>query len=195
MNHKELFVLLFLMVIPLPWFYSLHNNKEPQDLPVSACASGEAQEEWDWNGWSDRDKVHYLQTTVNSERYYLGIHDCVSIVVEDLPDGVLGDYCDENRTIRIDTEHLKNDSRMDVTKTIAHEMYHCYQHRIAELYAKLDEDEKALCAFNNCEQYLAEMKDYKSGVGEDADLVAYYNQYMEIDAREYSRQAILEHGY
>ena len=50
-------------------------------------------------------------------------------------------------------------------------------------------------AFGNCKEYLAEMNDYKSGVGEDADLWAYYNQYMEIDAREYSQQAILEHRY
>lgn len=145
------------------------------------------------DNWSTLDtvsKVQVLQTIADMEQSKLGIPFRMTVIVEDLPGNELGCYKDDTKTISIDEKHLALSSQWRVVITVCHESYHCYQHRLVQVYHQADATLKELPCFGKAKQYEYELCNYVNG---DDDMDTYSEQALEIDAREYAEKAAYEY--
>lgn len=142
----------------------------------------------EWTKLTIQEKLEVLQVVCNVERNYLGVANTISVKAGALDDNVLGHYEDEKYTVVINSEHLKNSSAESVLSTVTHECYHCYQHRLIDLYDNSNEIDKNLAMFNHVEEYKDEFKNYNSDGGDE-----YYYQSVEVDARAYAQSAVVDY--
>ena len=158
--------------------YTIKNNTE--------TLSNLKQEKWE--ELTIQEKLEVLQVVCNIERNYLGVANTITVKSAVLEDNVLGEYLDEKYTILIDLDHLNTASARSVLNTITHECYHCYQFRLIDLYDNSNEIDRNLAMFNHVEEYKEEFINYNSDGGYE-----YYNQSVEVDAREYAQAAVVDY--
>lgn len=146
-----------------------------------------------WNKLCYQDKREILCVVKNIELYYFGIptDEYIELSVEDLNGDIVGEYSHFERKIRIDYNHLMNDSAESVLDTVCHEARHCYQHMCADLYNMTDDEYKNLAIFNNTKKYVENFNSYVYAESEaDEQFYDYYCQHSEEDAREYAEQTV-----
>jgi len=143
-----------------------------------------------WNRMDAVQRRDLLQFVADTEAQRLGI-ESPAVCARKLEGNVLGVYSDSDKLITLDLEYMK-DSEMDkVLATVCHECYHAYQHRLVEVYNRLEETEKQLMLFRPLAQYAAEFANYNDG---SEDYAAYSAQQCEIDSEAYAAQAVQEYN-
>lgn len=151
--------------------------EEAPELDRSALQMLRGEERW---AALDMDrKLEVLQVLVDAEREELGISERIYIRTE-LLHGKNGGYYDQEGCIRIDLEYLRTFPVEQVVRTVCHEIYHCYEYRLVEVFAKADPKNRGLKIFDSVADYQREFADYIS------DGKGYLNQMCENDARYYA---------
>lgn len=143
-----------------------------------------------WEPLTTQEKLNVLKDVCNCERNYWGMSYDVSIVMDDLAEGTWGAYCDTERRIIIDKQHLENDDPEDILSTVLHEMYHAYEHNLVRLYLDSTESQRKMRVFMHCDEYIKEMVDYQDGGPDFESFMRYYCQYMERDSRYHSEEFV-----
>ena len=146
-----------------------------------------------WEPLTTVQKLSVLQDVCNCESNYWGIDFKVTIVMDDLQEHTLGSYCDAERRITIDKQHLENDAPDEILDTVLHEMYHAWEHSLVRLYLDASESQRKMRVFQHCDEYIREMVNYQDGGKDYESFMAYYCQYLEKDSRIYASEAVKEY--
>lgn len=142
------------------------------------------QNEESWSALDADSRVEVLQVLVDAERAELGILRPVTLRAEPL-DGSLGLYEDDKSLIRIDLEHLMTSPAKNVARTICHESYHCYEHRLMEVFAEAESQSRSLLIFRSAANYHSELAD-DHYISPKEDPEGYAAQICENDAYNYA---------
>ena len=121
----------------------------------------------DWDLLSTKEKLNVLQDVCNCETNYWGMDFRVTIVMDDLEGYTLGSYCDSDRRVTIDKQHLENDNPEEILDTVLHEMYHAWECSLVRLYLDASDSQKKMRVFQHCEEYIEEMMNYQDGGADD----------------------------
>ena len=78
----------------------------------------------------------------------------------------------------------------EVLDTLLHEIYHCYEHRLAEVYTSADPELQRLRLFRDAADYAGEVA---QPVDPEEDYSAYAAQAMETDSRAYAAAGVQEY--
>ena len=143
-----------------------------------------------WQDLTTAQRIDTMQTICNIEVYYLGLPCAVTVSGANLPENTLGSYDDSSRAISISIEHLENDPVEEVLDTLLHEIYHCYEHRLAEVYTSADPELQRLRLFRDAADYVNEVA---QPVDPEEDYSAYAAQAMETDSRAYAAAGVQEY--
>lgn len=143
-----------------------------------------------WSDLTAQERKDVLQTIADIEAWCLGLPNELTVCIEDLPKGTMGRYRDASHEIVVDTEHFLYSDVEEILEIICHEVYHCYEYRLIEVYGGAEERLKSLRIFKSVDSYIREFNNYSDG---EEDYSAYYNQVCEQDAREYAESAVAEY--
>ena len=139
---------------------------------------------FDNDAWEDlgiQQRIDVAQEFVDFQSGLLGI-PTIRVTAEKLGLFTLGEYSDEINEMRIDVEHLATSAPEDIIRTLAHEVYHSYQHYLVN---SLDWNMEVFQV-----AYFQELRDWKAN-GEDyqqpypSGYDAYSCQPLETSARAY----------
>lgn len=140
-------------------------------------------------GASFEDRLKALQTLSDLEAAFLGCNPprVISDDSEQSHAGSVGAYEAGNNTIWLKKERVMEDKSVGCISTVLHEIRHCYQHHCCDVIDMegLSEKEKCLKMYTDIIRWNYEFENYKNGQTEFED---YLNQYVELDARDYSKQ-------
>lgn len=161
--------------------------KEDNDLGHLSVEYLKNLDPYVWNTLTSKEKFDTINAVIVNEQYNLGVVNYNQAVfkVEDLDDRLWGTYWHFDKSITIDKYHLENDDVYDVINTACHETRHLYQHTMIDLYENKDKDWKNLATKEDIQAYKNDFDNYVSALDGDEYFDEYYNQYVEIDAREY----------
>ena len=143
-----------------------------------------------WKTLSPEEKLGVLRTVADIERSYLGIPHGLSVVAGTTDKGVLAHYTEVDHRITVSVDSLKNDTALSLLNSVAHEAYHCLQHRIIDAYEEVSPELRNLQLFNSAAVYKKEFDNYTSP---EDDVETYYQQTVEKDARDYAAKASTEY--
>lgn len=143
-----------------------------------------------WQGLTTAQRIDTMQTICNIEVYYLGLPCAVTVSGANLPENTLGSYEDRSRSIRISIEHLEKDPVEEVLDTLLHEVYHCYEFRLAEVYTAAAPELQRLRLFRDAASYAGEVA---QPVDPEEDYQAYTAQALETDSRIYAAIGVQEY--
>lgn len=135
-----------------------------------------------WEQMDMQERVNLLQLVADIEAAYLGIPS-IPVSAEKLEPYTLGTYWSRARRLAIDTEHLGFSKPEDCVRTVAHEVFHAYQDYLAE---NIDWNSAVTDSayFDEALRWKKNGEDYLRGEG-------YYEQPLEVSARDYSDAAVL----
>lgn len=145
-----------------------------------------------WKELTVKERLNVLQTVANIEQRYLGISNELNVGAANLEENLNGKYSDNTHEIVINIDKLEKVSSWEMLNTVCHEVYHSYQHRMADLYYSSDEHLQKLRLFRKAAVYADELENYIDG---DDDFYGYYAQQCETDAREYAESAVEDYIY
>ena len=138
--------------------------------------------ETEWDKLSLNDKIDLMQTVLNIETTYLGIHP-VSIASKKLDNGTLGEHSYSDSVVYIDYEVLAAETPEQCLKTVLHEVRHAYQHYVIEMLDWECEIVQTAHFYEEARRWKYELENY---VSDSASFSTYYNQDVERDARWYA---------
>ena len=90
----------------------------------------------------------------------------------------------------IDLGQLETAAAADVLESLCHECFHAYQYQMIALYEDIPEKYRNMLLFQYVGSYIKETSNYNDGSG---DLVDYYYQTIEIQARQYAELAVADY--
>lgn len=143
-------------------------------------------QEDEWKELDPQQRLDVLGVILNIETRYLGLNREVYLKSGVLNGETAAQYNHKDHEIVIDIGHLKTASAADALKSLCHECYHCYQHQMIALYENTPEEYRNMLLFQYVDRYIEEFSDYHDG---DGDLMEYYTQTVEIQARQYAELA------
>lgn len=203
---------MFVLTIPITYNRIFHGGFVVADVKQSSISGFDTnytENEWgltynidsiskirsaeSWEPLTTSQKLSVLQDVCNCESNYWGMDFKVSIVMDDLPEYTLGSYCDVERRIVIDKQHLENDAPEEILNTVLHEMYHAWEGSLICLYLDSSESQRKMRVFQHCDEYIREMANYQDGGDDFESFMAYYCQYLENDSRLYAAKAVKEY--
>ena len=145
-------------------------------------------QEEEWKKLNTQEKIDLLQTVAYIEVNRLELPNVLNVGVFVLQEGTQGRYLDETHMIYIDLEHIERDMASEVISTLLHEVYHSWQWRLVDAYKGKNIQDSKL--YNKAATYVKEFTDYENGTEE---IITYYIQQCEIDARKYARSAVTDY--
>lgn len=203
---------MFVLTIPITYNRIFHGGFVVADVKQSSISGFDTnytENEWgltynidsiskirsaeSWEPLTTSQKLSVLQDVCNCESNYWGMDFKVSIVMDDLSEHTLGSYCDAERRIVIDKQHLENDAPEEILDTVLHEMYHAWESSLVRLYLDSSESQRKMRVFQHCDEYIREMANYQDGGDDFESFMAYYCQYLENDSRLYAAEAVKEY--
>lgn len=144
----------------------------------------------EWERLSEAEKKDLLEIVVQIERTYLGLSHDLNLEITSFENPqVKGCYCDITRTIEISRDLLDKPNGLEAVSSISHEARHAYQRNIVDLYNSTPAAFQKLLLFQDAENYSS---DFASYVGGEAG-VDYFQQTVEIDARNYATDSVIEY--
>ncbi len=143
-----------------------------------------------WEKLTVQERLDVLQTLAKVERNYLGISHELNVEADNLQENVLGYYKDSTHEIVLNLDVVMQESSWKVLYTVCHEVYHCYQYKIVEVYQEMGEEEKGLMLFDRAKVYENEFANYVDG---SDDIYQYAKQECEEDANAYADAAFYEY--
>ena len=147
-------------------------------------------DEPEWEKLSFDEKLELLQKIADIEQCRLGIPNKMKVITDSVDKNEMGHYSDSDHTITIKTECMEKYGPWALIRTVCHEAYHGYEHRIIDLYFETSKEKRGLSIFDDAEKYYEEFKNYNDI---DGDFYLYYNQLCEEDARKHGQEAVSEY--
>ena len=203
---------MFVLTIPIAYnriFYGGFVVADVKQAGISGFDTNYTENEWgltyniesiskirsidSWEPLTTIQKLSVLQDVCNCESNYWGMDYKVTIVVDDLQEHTLGSYCDTERIIVIDKQHLENDAPDEILDTVLHEMYHAWEHCLVRLYLDSSPTQRKMRVFQHCDEYIKEMTNYQDGGANYESFMAYYCQFLEKDSRIYAADTMKEY--
>lgn len=142
-----------------------------------------------WKDLSDCDKLAVLQHVAEIEQIYLGIptENILTVQKSILEPQTLGQFRNSTYEIRIQADHLREDSGFWVLCTVLHECHHAAARAAVESLEELPEEYQSLYPFRDIVQYRNDEENYISeGPG-------YAEQKLEVDAEEYAQTRVKDY--
>lgn len=136
---------------------------------------------------SDQEKQSLFQDTIILECLYWGIDPVILEVETYKSETLMGYYSDQYYTISI-REEMFDMPREDVLDTLLHETHHAYVHKAVQSVDWNDkniEENKELRVYKDLQLYKQGIENY---IPADIDLDSYYNNPVEVAAREYAKE-------
>lgn len=143
-----------------------------------------------WRNLSATEKLDTLQVVANIERQYLGLPHELNVIISQDEETTYASYNDHTHLIEINIEYLDDRTAHEVLKSLCHECYQSYQHRLCNVYSEMDPKYSELLVFSDVSQYSQEFANYIDGA-HDQD--GYYSQLCELRARQYAQQSVEEY--
>ena len=138
-----------------------------------------------WETASLDSKTELAKQLAAYELAMLGVPDGTEVTVQPLDEDWLGYYSVSSRQIVLSRSVLESGTAQETMDTIAHEAYHAQQAYVVE---NIDWDDAATQAayYDQARRWL---RNYQSGyVSGDEDILGYYFQPVEADARAYAKE-------
>ena len=138
-----------------------------------------------WETASLDSKTELAKQLAAYEFAMLGVPDGTDVTVQPLDEDWLGYYSVSSRQIVLSRSVLESGTAQETMDTIAHEAYHAQQAYVVE---NIDWDDAATQAayYDQARRWL---RNYQSGyVSGDEDILGYYFQPVEADARAYAKE-------
>ena len=148
-----------------------------------------------WYTLSAEEKITAMQTIANIESNYLGLPHELTLIVTPLAEQTFASYNDAKHTISINSSHFEDHKPLDILGAICHEAYHAFQHRLCDVYNRVDEEYRELLPLYPANVYITEFSNYKNYRSETDSYLDYYYQLCEVDARKYQATAIEEYEF
>ena len=137
-----------------------------------------------WEDLSIQQRITVAQEFVDFQSELLGIAT-IHVTAEKLELFTLGQYSDASNEMWIDIEHLATSAPEDVIRTLAHEVFHSYQHYLVNnIDWNMDVFQSAY--FQEIRDWKANDEDYQRTYLNGYD--AYADQPLEASARAYSSE-------
>lgn len=140
-------------------------------------------------------KCDAIRALIYCEARYMGLYE-IDVVFKELKDKTRGEYVHEDKTIYVDSRIIKDGgTNEEIMNICLHESRHVYQHMLVELYIKATPEQRNLIAFtgNGVANWVENYKDYHSSTDDEEGFMKYYQQPIEVDARNYAEKAIKEY--
>lgn len=140
----------------------------------------------DWEKLDLMQKMEFCQELTDMLSQRLGLCERITVVANDLEEGTNACYSHSNRVIYVSIDYLNEEEffTKDICNTIAHEVYHSYEHDQVDMLSYLPEKYKKLYLLNRANEYKITLDNYIDG---KENYYEYYNQSVEVDSREYGR--------
>lgn len=138
-----------------------------------------------WRDMTIESRKQVLGIIVDLERGFLGIPNEIKILIDDLREGLVACYGDTQQTIILDQFSILNSDPYPPLRMVLHELFHCYQLRLVEVYDTVDGSLKGLQMYDTIRKYKWEFDNYKS---HDQDSLAYAMQQIEKDAYSFAQE-------
>lgn len=196
-NCRRFGVLLAALLLAVPAVWGVWSSR----VYLTAAASAQTQAETTaqlhekkflpgfaenaWETASLDSKTELAKQLAAYELAILGVPDGTEITVQPLDEDWLGYYSAASRQIVLSRSVLESGTAQETMDTIAHEAYHAQQAYVVE---NIDWDDAAAQAayYDQARQWL---RNYQSGyVSGDEDILGYYFQPVEADARAYAKE-------
>ena len=139
-----------------------------------------------WFSLSDQEQIDVLQIVADIETNYMGIPS-VSVINCHLENRTIGAYDHTTRSVQIDLEKHSGYQPIEYENTVLHECRHAFQHDCVDSLDWSDPDVLTGIYYAQARKWRSEHANYISLV---EDREAYYDQAIEIDARQYSEAGI-----
>ena len=146
--------------------------------------------EEEWKELNPQQKLDVLGVVLNIEIRYLGLNHEVYLKSSVLNGETAAHYNHKDHEIVIDLGQLKTAAAADVLDSLCHECFHAYQYQMIALYEDTPEKYRNMLLFQYVGRYIEETSDYNDGSG---DLMDYYYQTIEIQARQYAELAVADY--
>lgn len=143
-----------------------------------------------WKELNPQQKLDVLGVVLNIEIRYLGLNHEVYLKSSVLNGETAAHYNHKDHEIVIDLGQLETASAADVLDSLCHECYHAYQYQIIALYEDTPEKYRNMLLFQYVGSYIEETSHYNDG---SSDLMDYYYQTIEIQARQYAELAVADY--
>lgn len=138
-----------------------------------------------WETASLDSKTELAKQLAAYELAMLGVPDGIDVTVQPLDEDWLGYYSASSRQIVLSRSVLESGTAQETMDTIAHEAYHAQQAYVVENIAWDDAATQA-AYYDQARRWL---RNYQSGyVSGDEDILGYYFQPVEADARAYAKE-------
>lgn len=144
-----------------------------------------------WDKLPVQKRIDLMQTVANIEAQHLNIPYGIKVIALDsLPGDLFAFYDSKKHRIVINLDSLGFDPPIIVLESVCHEMRHCYQYVKADEYAAFSHLDKEIYQYEQEALIAKEFENYQlySLDGNDEE---YYIQLCEIEARKYSKYAVL----
>ena len=158
------------------------NKGLPQIVHVHA-ADGDAADAWETASLDS--KTELAKQLAAYELAMLGVPDGTEVTVQPLDEDRLGYYSAASRQIVLSRSVLESGTAQETMDTIAHEVFHVQQAYVVE---NIDWDDAATQAtyYDQARRWLR--NDQNGYVSGEEDILSYYFQPVEIDARAYAAE-------
>lgn len=143
-----------------------------------------------WESLSYREKYDTLQQVADTECLYLGLPQVTVSLVEMERPSVMGYYDHSDRTVNVNHNAFQEASAEYLLSVVFHEIFHCMEYGLVEVYFSVDPVYRELQIFDKAEIYLEELTDYTDGF---EDPGKYYAQLVEQDSREYAEKRVQQY--
>lgn len=142
-----------------------------------------------WRSLNLDQRLEVLRITAEIECSILGIPQ-VRIRAVSMEANTMGGYDHASRTVTLSLEHLAFDPVEEVLDSVLHEIRHCYQYCLVDLYRTLDDQEQALALFHDASVYAYEFDNYISGSDEGESFEDYFTQNCEVDSNAFAARTV-----
>ena len=146
--------------------------------------------EEEWKELSPQQKLDVLGVVLNIEIRYLGLNHEVYLKSSVLNGETAAHYNHKDHEIVIDLGQLETAAAADVLDSLCHECFHAYQYQMIALYEDTPEKYRNMLLFQYVGSYIKDTSNYNDGSG---DLMDYYYQTIEIQARQYAELAVADY--
>lgn len=146
----------------------------------------------DWDNMNSDEKIDLVRKIALIEEEHLGIPNSAEIVITSEKTDSLenASYSDSKKKIKVNVEHLNNGTAKEVVTSIAHEVFHAYEHYII---ANTDFDSdivKTSYFYKDAREWKENSENYCSP---EVNFNKYKAQPLERDARAYAQRRIVDY--
>lgn len=171
---------------------SIKDDSDNSEEPLYEKHKNTVQKISNWDSLDNISKINLIYEIGIIELENLGIDDDVGITIEadKIDEYTLGYYLDSKKQIIINIGHICSDDVAENIDTVAHEVFHAYQHYVISSVDFESDFVKTSYYYEDAREWKDNMQNYISA---EYDFSAYQSQPLEADASEYAAERVNEY--